>query len=90
MSIEDHLGKEVMMEGIAQNAKGGAVLITKDENVIYIKGLAEWSEDMLGEQLAVRGILKREKYIPDPRVDENGAISQGAVGRQLVLEEAKY
>jgi len=38
----------------------------------------------------VSGLLKNEKFIPDPIIDENGAISTGAYGDQLVLENAEY
>jgi len=34
-------------------------------------------------------VLKKEKYIPDPTIDEDGGISQGAIGMQYVLTNAK-
>ena len=90
MDVEKFLGQEVNLKGIAKDAKGGAVLITSDNHVIYIKGLEFWPSRFLDEQVLVKGVLKKEKLIPDPVIDEEGAISCGATGDQLVLDDAEY
>ncbi len=79
------LGKKVTLLGTARDAKAGAVLITGDGAQIYINGLTEWSPDLLGKQISVKGVLKKEKIIPDPIIDRNGAISTGV---QFVLKNA--
>ena len=50
----------------------------------------QWPQDLEDKQVFVNGILRNIKFIPDPVVDENGAISCGAYGDQYVLEDAKF
>ena len=89
IQLEEELGKEVTLHGTARDAKGGAVLLT-DENVpVYIKGLNTWTSGIEGSRVSASGVLKKEKYIPDPTIDEDGGISQGAMGMQYVLTNAK-
>jgi hypothetical protein len=90
MSLEKSIGQKVNLFGIAKDAKGGAVLLTNDGNVIFIKNLEHWSPELLNKQFYISGILKKKKFIPDPVVDKNGAISCGAFGEQLVLENVEY
>ncbi len=90
MEIEKLMGQKVTLLGTAKDAKGGAVLITTDGYVIYIKGLEYWSPELIDKKVSVSGLLKQEKLIPDPVIDKNGGISCGAIGEQLVLEKAEY
>ena len=87
--IEKYLNQRRTYIGTAKDAKSGAVLVTEFDNPIYIEGLDSWPQKLLDKQVSVMGVLKLEKFIPDPVIDENGAISQGAKGLQLVLKEAK-
>lgn len=87
--LKNNLGKRITLHGTAKNAKGYAVLITKDRNVIYIKELPEWSSQLLNTNIIVEGKLEKMKLIPDPKIEENGAISQGARGLQYVLLDYK-
>ena len=89
MELEKLIGQKVTLLGTAKDAKGGAVLITEDDNVIYIKEFESWSSELLDTQVSVSGLLNKEKFIPDPLVDENGAISCGAFGDQLVIKKAE-
>lgn len=75
---------------MAGNSKGGAVLITLKKDVVFIEDLVSWEEGLVGKELVVTGLLKRVKYIPDPTIDEDGAISQGAEGLQYVLKTARW
>ncbi|MFX1258106.1 MAG: hypothetical protein ACFFAN_09615 [Promethearchaeota archaeon] len=88
--MEKLIGQQITLLGTAKDAKGGAVLITTDNDVIYIKGLEFWSSELLNKQVSVSGLLNKEKLIPDPATDKNGAISCGAFGEQLVIEQAEY
>ena len=88
LNLKEILDKEVTLTGMAKDAKGGAVLIV-NKIPIYIKGLSSWSEDNFGKIIKVKGTLRDEKLIPDPYLNEDGAISQGAIGKQLVLENFK-
>ncbi len=87
MELEKLIGQKVTLLGTAKDAKGGAVLITTDGNVIYIKEFESWSPELLDTQVSVSGLLNKEKFIPDPV--KNGAISSGAFGFQFVLEKAE-
>lgn len=79
----DTMARSTTFEGIAQNAKGGAVLITPDK-VIYLKGWDSWPDDStLGKKVKVSGVLKQEQYLQEAIVDEKGAISQGTDGPSM-------
>jgi len=90
MDIEKSIGQKITILGIAKDAKGGAVLLTSGKVAIYIKGLDSWPPELFNKQLKVTGMLKEEKFIPDPIIDENGSISTGAYGDQLVLIDAEF
>ena len=81
---------EEIITGRAENAKGGAVVATNKGDVVYIMDVDSWEEDVVGKEIVVKGRLSSEKFIPDPVVDEDGAISQGAVGMQTVLHNAEW
>jgi len=90
MDIKKLIGQKITIFGIAKDAKGGAILLTSEKVPIYIKGLDYWSPELFDKQLKVTGVLKEEKFIPDPVIDEDGSISTGAYGDQLVLENAEF
>ena len=87
--MSDDTIQEQTVEGRAENAKGGAVVVIKGD-VVYIKGVPYWHEVLIGRDVVVKGVLTEEKLIPDPIIDEEGAISQGAEGMQTVISEAKW
>ncbi len=86
----ENSGKKVTLSGTARDAKGSAVLMTDNDDVVYIDGLDSWPADVLGKRVRVTGVLREKKYLPSPVVDETGAISQGAEGNQSVLEKATW
>jgi hypothetical protein len=86
LGLKDLCGQDVVLSGRAKNAKGNAVLYTEDRNVVYIKDMSEWSEELLDAKITIKGQLKEMKLIPDPKIEKSGAISQGAKGNQIVLE----
>ena len=79
-----------IVRGIARDAKGGAVVMTSSGSPVYIEHLDCWPGDLFGCEIEAKGKRVVKKYIPDPVVDEDGAISQGAVGDQDVLENARW
>ncbi len=81
---------EEIITGKAENAKGGAVVVTNEGDVTYIMGFDSWDSDVVGNEVVVKGHLSSEKYIPDYVVDEDGGISQGAEGMQTVLYNAEW
>jgi hypothetical protein len=88
---EDLIGKEITLVGQAVDCKAAACLKLKDDIVVYIPNLDCWDEsEFLGKEVYVTGVLQRKKIIPDPIIDESGAISTGAEGDQLILENVKW
>lgn len=89
-SLHDLIDQNAHFAGRAENAKGGAVVVLRNQEVIYIRNLHFWDEEVVGKQVSIKGIVRLEKYIPDPEVAEDGAISQGAIGSQYVLDDAQW
>jgi len=75
--------------GRAENAKGGAVVVT-DAGPVYVEGLAEWGAALLHQRMRVTGVRRTKQLLPEATVDASGAISQGAMGPQDVLEGASW
>ncbi|MGC9781144.1 MAG: hypothetical protein HZR80_18010 [Candidatus Heimdallarchaeota archaeon] len=84
---KDLLGQDVIIEGMAYDAKGGACIKLKDGDIVYIKNKLNWETEYLEKRIVISSTLNLKKMIPDPEVSENGAISTGAIGKQYVLEK---
>ena len=89
-TLHELIDQNASLIGIAQNAKGGAVVILQNQEVIYVRNQSSWEDEVVGKQVSIKGIVRLEKYIPDPEVSEDGAISQGAIGSQYVLDDAQW
>jgi hypothetical protein len=76
--------------GEAANAKAGAVVLTDVYGEVYVKGLAAWPDDVVGKTVELSGLLRREKLIPDPVTNEDGAVTAGAYGDQTVIADADW
>jgi hypothetical protein len=77
-------GTPERIAGTAYNAKAGAVLRADDGRMMYVEGLQEWDDDVVGTPVTLTGIVSVKKIFPDPIVD-GGMIGQGMVGETLVL-----
>jgi hypothetical protein len=55
---QDH----IVVIGQAKNAKGGAIVVSKDNKVYYLEGIDAWDEDVYDKQVKVSGILKIENF----------------------------
>lgn len=88
---ESKLNQQIIITGIAENAKLGAVVSLEDDDdtIVYIDGLREWDESMLHQTIVVAGILRSRKLAPDPVMAE-GHISHGIFGESLVLENPTW
>ena len=86
----ENMGKTITLRGVARDAKGYAVLVLPTNEPIYIENLFSWPVEVLGKFVAVTGILRVKKLIPDPYFSPDGGISQGAMGKQTILENAKW
>jgi hypothetical protein len=78
-------GSRVRLSGIAQNAKGGAVLMVK-ETPYYLEKLESWPTEVTGKLVGVGGKLADKQYLPQAFKNAKGEISQGAEGTQNVIE----
>ena len=83
------IGSRVRVSGIAENAKGGAVLMI-DQAPYYLEGLDCWPAEVRGKRLAVGGKLVAKEYLPQSSRDAKGNISQGAAGSQNVIESPTW
>lgn len=82
------LGTQVRLVGIAENAKGGAVVLVGNTPV-YIVGKDSWPEALRTKRVSLGGRLVNEKYLPEATVSPKGELSQGtAGGTQTVLRDA--
>lgn len=79
------IGKEITLLGLVVNCKAGPCLKVKND-IVYVPELEREDSEFMGKSVSVTGTLLEKKIIPDPKVDESGAISTGAYGNQLVLE----
>ncbi|MCF2143226.1 MAG: hypothetical protein K9W42_05950 [Candidatus Heimdallarchaeota archaeon] len=84
-ALEKYIGKEVILTGLAVRTKAGPAILLKGEQIVFVEKLHDWSEEREGKQLMLKGILSKEKIIPDVVIEPDGAISQGAPGEQLIL-----
>lgn len=81
------IGREVQIKGVAGNAKAGAVLISADGEVVYLRGVSGWEARFIGKRIVAEGVLHRDRIFPD--VAEDGAtLNQGmpAVPWSLVMK----
>ena len=84
---EKMLNEQITIRGIALDAKSSAVIRLANGEIIYLKEKAFWEDELLNSEVIIKGILTEQKMIPDPQVTQNGAVSTGAYGTQLVLEK---
>jgi len=80
--------QEKTVSGKAYNAKAGAVLMIDEDTPVYIEGMDEWDDDMVGKKVKLTGVLRPKQIYPE--VDtEGGIISQGMSGTPMVLQLTK-
>ena len=84
-SLADLRNSRVRLSGVARDAKGGAIVLVNDLP-IYLAGLAAWPRPIEGKRVAVGGALVEKQYLPQATRNAKGEISQGAEGKQYVLE----
>lgn len=88
--LNGRVGDEVTVQGMAGNAKLGAVVMTSDREPVYIAGLDEWDDALNRKTVAVTGRLAQESLSPEPQVGPNGEQSTGMVGECYVLHDATW
>jgi len=73
----------VVIEGLAKDAKAGAILETADK-VVYINGVTAWPAGTVGQRLKLKGELRTIQH-PATSLDPMGRAIQGMIGTQYVL-----
>ena len=82
------VGKKVRLVGVAENAKGGAVVLV-GKSPVYIAGKGAWPETLRTKRVSLGGTLTHEQYLPEATVSPKGEVSQGTSGgSQTVLRDA--
>jgi hypothetical protein len=80
--------KGIIVIGIAENVKGGAVVISnKNQKMYHIEGLSHWDESIFRKTVKVTGKLLVEKYHPPKKGDE---IKQQMVGIKRIILKPKW
>lgn len=82
---KEMMGKKVTLRGLVVNCKAGPCLKLRND-IVYIPELESREQEIMGKNISVTGVLLEKKIIPDPEINESGAISTGAYGNQLVLQ----
>lgn len=77
--------QETTISGKAENLKAGAVLMIDDNTPVFIEGMNEWDDDLIGKKMKLTGILRRKQIYPQIK-NEGGIISQGMSGTPMVLK----
>ena len=86
----EYLNEKVILKGVAENAKAGAVVVLSDGASVYIDKLESWDEQWFKKRIKVTGILRKKKLAPDPVMNEKGEWTAGMPGMATVLEEATW
>lgn len=88
-----HSTDSVVLAGVARNAKGGAILVTDDGRTPYLLGRSSWPEGVEGRRVVVRGTPGSDHILPEARVLEDGALTQGVMpgsGPQDFLRDTSW
>jgi hypothetical protein len=86
--LDQMVGREVTIDGIARNAAGGAVVLTDDRTPIYVAGLSRWDGAIDGKKIRATGTLR--KLAGQDLVNAKGEVSHGFPGERLVLEQPSW
>lgn len=82
--------KQISVSGIAQNGKGGALIITGNGETYYISGLDYWEDTIIGKEVEVKGFIQSENFKEEDLKDKDGAWTQGMVGEKLSILKPEW
>ncbi len=88
--LKAHLNHHTTIHGVAENAKGGAIVMTSDDTPIYLGGVAEWDSEVAGESVVVSGTLRRVTAGPTPLTGSNNKHSAGVDSARYLLENPTW
>ncbi len=62
-SLHDMVDQNAHFTGRAENAKGGAVVVLRNHEVIYVRNQPSWDEEVVGKQVSQqRNCLQRSTF----------------------------
>ena len=76
--------------GIAHNGKGGALVVTLNDEVYYIEGMDEWLHDLENKTVIVTGNLKIDTVSEEELINENGEVLAGRAGKIMTIQSAEW
>ena len=82
--------KIITVEGIALNAKLGAIIKTEKGEVFFLQGIYEWPDNVYEKIVRVTGSISSEYHDPKNLVTEDGLHKTGMSGEKLNLQNAKW
>lgn len=88
MSLDDKIGTQVTIQGVARNAMAGAVVLTDDRTPVYVDGLERWDGAVDGKSIRATGTLRKRGG--DDVVDDKGQYSSGVPSARFVLEQPSW
>ncbi len=86
MDYESVLNQQITVEGIAQNASLGAIVLTDDMVPIYLEGMMKWDAALLNRAVYATGTLRRNNTIPHATVNKRGERTHGVQGPIYMIE----
>ena len=85
----DLLDQQVTLNGTAQNAKAGPLLMIGSDDAILIHGSSDWDEETVGKQVTVDAIVRRVPGFPKAQVPSKHTMQGSATGRDIWVLELK-
>ncbi len=87
--LNKFIDQRVRLNGTAENALAGAVVITASGMPVYIRGQEEWNSRVLGKPVVVEGTLRKGDVAP-PAERVEGGMTPGISGDQFYIEMESY
>ncbi len=81
-------GKRDVIEGVAEDAKQGAVVV-RDAGAVFVAGLDGWPRELRGRHVRVTGRLRTVEGADEP-LEVGGLHRAGSIGDRRVIEDATW
>lgn len=85
--------QQVTVNGTAQNAKAGPLLLVDGAHPILLTGISDWDDETVGKTVEIEAIVHREPAFPaTDETDDTNEMMQGTAsgGDQWVLEVKSF
>ena len=84
--------QQVTMNGVAENAKAGPLLLVDGTHPILLEGIDDWGDETVGKEVAVEAIVRRQPSFPAMNDTDDREEMQGTAtgGDQWVLEVTSF